>query len=199
MIKLLAAALLAAPLHAAPAALAVDSPGIWNRALALIRPQSAEVALNARFMQGSAWLDVDDAGLGINLTGTYTTNGVVRFSGRAGTGLTFEARPLASDPKPYGYQFVSNAVAARVVRFGDGFTLDGRAGAKPLSWTIRRDRMPDSWEIVGRDGTRLTAWITPTYAQVRGRFDPEKMTPEGVAALGAAIALMFSQGPNAAP
>lgn len=193
MNPLLAAGLLAAlPLLAAPASLTVDSPAVWRQALALVRPQASEVALNARYMQGSAWLDVDDAGLGIRLTGSHATNGIVRFSGRAGTGLSFEARPLDTAQRPYGYRFVSKTLSARVVRFGDGFALDGQAGGKPLALTLRRGTMPDRYDIDGRDGTRLTAWITPSYADVRGRFDPERMTPEGVAVLGAAVALMFS-------
>lgn len=52
--------------------------------------------------------------------------------------------------------------------------------------------MPDSYELVGRDGTRVKAWITPSFARLSGRFDPEKMSREGLAVLGAAIALMFS-------
>ena len=191
----LAAGLIAVlPVFAASAPPAVDSPEVWSRALELLKPVSSEVALNARFMTGGAWFDVNDAGLGIRLTGSHATNGVVKFSGRAGAGLSFEARPLDNDRRPYGYQFVSQALSARVTRFGDGFILNGKAGGKPLDLTLRRDRMPDSYEVVGRDGTRLRAWITPGNAELRGRFDPEKMTPEGMALLGAAVALMFSNG-----
>lgn len=197
---ILAAVLLAAsPLLAAPAAPAVDLPAAWRQALALAAPQASVVALNARFMQGSPWYDVDDAGLGIRLTGNHTTNGVVKFSGRAGAALTFEARPLDSTQRPYGWQFVSKTLTARIVRFDEGFTLDGRAGGKPLNLTLRRGRMPDRYEIVGRDGTKLDAWITASYADVSGRFNPEKMTPEGMAAMGAAIALMYSSGESARP
>lgn len=196
----LAAGLLAAlPLLAAPASPTVDNPAVWRQALALLRPQASEVDLSARYLQGSAWFDVDDAGLGIRLTGSHAVNGIVRFSGRAGAGLSFEARPLDTAQRPYGYRFMSKTLSAQVVRFGDGFALDGQAGGKPLNLTLRRDRMPDRYEIVGRDGTRLTAWITPSYADVRGRFDPERMTPEGVAVLGAAVALMFSNNGNVLP
>lgn len=187
------------PLLAAAAPPTADSPEVWRQAQALLKPAAADVALNALFMTGGAWFEVSDPGLGIRMTGSHTVNGIVKFSGRAGDGLVFEARPLDNSQRPSGYQFVSKALSARVIRSGDGFTLDGQAGGKPLSWTLRGGRLPDSHEAVARDGASLRAWITPGNAELRGRFDAEKMTPEGLAALGAAVALMFANDGRALP
>lgn len=196
MITNLIAGLLAlSPLLAAPAdaALTVENPEVWRQAQDLLRPLSSGVDLNARYTPGGSWFDVEDAGLGIRLTGRPATNGIVNFSGRAGGGLTFEARPLSSSRPAYGYNFLSGSLSARVVRFGGGLLIDGQAGGRPFVLTLERGAMPDSYEIVGRDGTRLKAWITPSFARLSGRFDPEKMTREGLAVLGAAVALMFSE------
>jgi len=196
MIKNLFIGLLAAsPLLAAPAAaeLTVENPEVWRQAEALVRPLASEVDLSARYMPGGAWFDVEDAGLGIRLTGRPGTNGIVNFSGRAGAGLTFEARPLSTTRPLYGYLILSASLSARVTRFGSGLLIEGQAGGRPLALTLERTAMPDSYEFIGRDGTRLKAWITPSFARLSGRFDPEKMTREGVAVLGAVVALMFSE------
>ena len=190
MITLLLAGLLAVP---AVAGLNVESPEVWSRAQALLQPLASAVDLSVRYTQGGSFFNVDDAGLGIHMSGQPATNGIVRFSGRAGSGLTFEAVPLSNTRPMYGYRFVSGSLSGRVVRFGDGLLIDGQAGGRPFALTFERTSMPDSWEIVGRDGTRLKAWITPSYAGLSGSFVPEKMTREGLAVLGAAIALMFSE------
>lgn len=190
MITILLAGLLAAP---AAASLTVESPEVWSRARALLRPLASAVDLSARYAPGGSFFNVDDAGLGIHLSGRPATNGVVKFSGRAGSALSFEARPLSNTRPLYGYQFLSGSLSARVVRFGDGLLIDGQAGGRPFVLTLERAFMPDTYDVVGRDGTRLKAWITPSYAGLSGRFDSEKMTPEGLSVLGAAIALMFSE------
>lgn len=190
MITILLAGLLAAP---AAAALNVESPEVWSRAQALLRPLASTVDLRARYTPGGSFFNVDDAGLGIHLSGQPATNGIVRFSGRAGAALSFEARPLTNTRPMYGYQFVSRTISARVVRFGNGLLIDGKAGGQPFALTLERAFMPDTYDIVGRDGTRLKAWITPSYASLSGSFVPEKMTPEGLSVLGASIALMFSE------
>lgn len=176
----------------ASASLMIEDPEVWNQAQALLRPLASEVELSARYQPGGSWFNVDDAGLGIHMTGRPATNGIVNFSGRAGAGLTFEARPLSNTRPVYGYHIVSGGLSARVSRFGDGLLIEGQAGGRPLALTLERTIMPDSYELVGRDGTRLKAWITPSFARVSGRFDPEKMSREGLSVLGAAIALMFS-------
>lgn len=176
----------------ASASLMIEDPGVWSQAQALLRPFASEVELSARYQPGGSWFDVEDAGLGIRMTGRPATNGVVNFSGRAGAGLSFEARPLSTTRPVHGYHILSGALSARVSRFGGGLLIEGQAGGRPLSLTLERTVMPDSYELVGRDGTRLKAWITPSFARVSGRFVPEKMSREGLAVLGAAIALMFS-------
>ncbi|MDD5304368.1 MAG: hypothetical protein PHS14_14820 [Elusimicrobia bacterium] len=190
MITILLAGLLAAP---AAASLTVENPQVWSRAQAILRPLASAVDLSASYATGGAWLDVADAGLGIRLTGRPATNGIVSFSGRAGAGLSFEARPLSTTRPVYGYQFVSGSLSARVVRFGDGLLIDGQAGGRPFALTLERAFMPDTWDVVGRDGTRLKAWITPSFARLSGPFDPNRMTPEGLSVLGASVALMFSE------
>lgn len=192
--NLLAGLLAASSFFAAPASasLMIEDPEVWSRAQALLRPLASEVDLSARYQPGGSWFDVEDAGLGIRMTGRPATNGIVSFSGRAGAGLAFEARPLSTTRPVYGYQILSRALSARVSRFGRGLLIEGQAGGRPLALTLERTVMPDSYELVGRDGTRLKAWITPSFARVSGRFDPEKMSREGLAVLGAALALMFS-------
>ena len=190
MITILLAGLLAFP---ASAALNVESPEVWSRAQSFLRPLASTVDLSARYTPGGSFFNVDDAGLGIHLSGQPATNGIVKFSGRAGAALSFEARPLTNTRPMYGYQFVSRTLSGRVVRFGNGLLIDGQAGGRPFALTLERAFMPDTYDIVGRDGTRLKAWITPSYASLSGGFDPEKMTPEGLSVLGAAIALMFSE------
>lgn len=190
MITIILAGLLAAP---AAASLTVENPEIWWQAQALLRPLASEVGLSARYAPGGAFFNVDDAGLGIHISGQPGTNGSVRFSGRAGSRLSFEAVPLSSSRPVYGYQFRSGSLSGRVVRFGNGLLIDGQAGGRPFVLTLERAFMPDTYDIVGRDGTRLKAWITPSYASLSGSFDPEKMTREGLSVLGAAIALMFSE------
>jgi hypothetical protein len=190
MLTLLLAGLLAAP---AAAGLNVESPEVWSRAQALLRPLAAAVDLGVRYTPGGSFFNVDDSGLGIHISGQPGTNGSVRFSGRAGSGLAFEAVPLSNTRPMYGYQFRSGALSGRVVRFGNGLLIDGQAGGRPFALTLERAFMPDTYDIVGRDGTRLKAWITPSYAGLSGSFVPEKMTREGLAVLGASIALMFSE------
>jgi hypothetical protein len=190
MNMLLLAGLLSVP---AAAALNVESPEVWSRAQALLRPVASAVDLRVSYTSGGSFFNVDDAGLGIHISGQPGTNGSVRFSGRAGTALAFEAMPLSNTRPVQGYQFVSGALSARVVRFGDGLLIDGKAGGRPFSLTVERAAMPDTYAVVGRDGTRLRAWITPSYAGLSGSFDPEKTTREGLAVLGASIALMFSE------
>ncbi|MDP3542173.1 MAG: hypothetical protein Q8T11_06835 [Elusimicrobiota bacterium] len=193
--RLLAGLLAVLPLLAASASASptVEDPEVWRRAQALLLPVAAEVDLNARYLPGGSWFDVEDAGLGIRMTGRPETNGIVRFSGRAGSGLAFEARPLSTTRPIYGYSILSGSLWARVTRFGGGLLIEGQAGGRPLALTLERTGMPDSYALVGLDGTRLTAWITPSFARLNGRFDAEKMTREGLSVLGAAIALMFSE------
>lgn len=192
--NLFAGLLAASPFLAvnASAVLTVEDPVVWLQAQALIQPLASEVELSVRYQPGGAWFDVEDAGLGIRMTGRPATNGIVNFSGRAGAGLAFEARPLSTTRPVYGYHLLSAALSARVSRFGGGLLIEGQAGGRPLALTLERTIMPDSYELVGRDGTRLKAWITPSFARLSGRFEPEKMSREGLAVLGAAIALMFS-------
>jgi hypothetical protein len=204
--SLLAGLLALSPLLAAPAAagFTVEDPGVWRQAQELLQPQSATVDLRVSFMRGGSFFNVDDSGLGIHVSGQPGTNGSVRFSGRAGAGaqLAFEAVPLSSSRPMYGYQFRSGSLSGRVVRFGRGLLIDGQAGGRPFVLTLDRTSMPDSWEIAGRDGTRLKAWITSSYAGITGAYLPEKMTREGLSVLGAAVALMFSEEggfPDATP
>jgi hypothetical protein len=193
--SLLAGLLALSSLLEAPAAasLTVENPEVWRQAQALLRPLAVTVNLSVRYMPGGSFFNVDDNGLGIHVSGQPGTNGIVRFSGRAGAGLAFEAVPLSSSRPVYGYQFRSGSLSGRVVRFGNGLLIDGQAGGRPFVLTLDRTSMPDSWEIAGRDGTRLKAWITPSFAGLSGGFDPDKMTREGLSVLGASIALMFSE------
>ena len=177
----------------ASASLGVEAPSVWRQAQEILQPASATVDLRVRFLRGGSLFNVDDAGLGIHISGQPGTNGSVRFSGRAGAGLAFEAMPLSTSRPVYGYQFRSASLSGRVVRFGRGLLIDGQAGGRPFVLTLERTSMPDSWEVVGRDGTRLKAWITPSYAGITGAFLPEKMSREGLSVLGAAVALMFSE------
>lgn len=154
---------------------------------------TSSVDLSVRYMPGGSFFNVDDNGLGIHVSGQPGTNGIVRFNGRAGAGLVFEAVPLSSSRPVYGNQFRSGSLSGRVVRFGNGLLIDGQAGGRPFVLTFERTSMPNSWEIVGREGTRLKAWITPSYVGLSGGFDPDKMTREGLSVLGASIALMFSE------
>ena len=161
-------------------------------------PAASEVDLSARYLPGGSWFDVGDQGLAIRLTGRPAVNGIVDFRGQAGGALAFEARPLSSAQPPYGYSLIGSAVSARVTRFGAGFLLEGQAGGRPLALTLERLRDQD-YQVVGRDGTKLKAWITPSLARLQGRFEPEKTSREGLAVLGAALALMFSEQPATPP
>ena len=152
MISILLAMFLSVP---AAASLTVESPEVWRQAQDLLRPLASTVDLRARYTPGGSFFNVDDAGLGIHLSGQPATNGIVRFSGRAGAALSFEARPLSNTRPLYGYQFVSRTISARVVRFGNGLLIDGQAGGRPFALTLERASMPDTYDIVGRDGTRL--------------------------------------------
>ncbi len=195
MYRILVAGLLAAlPLHAAaaPVSATIEAPEIWHQALALLKPLASEVRLTASSLPGGVWFDVRDTGLGIRLVGRPAAQGTVRFNGRAGSALAFEARPLDKTQPPSGYLFVSETLSARVVRSGEGFILEGQAGGKPLALTLRRGHEPHGYEVVDRDGTLLKARIMPSDARLQGLFDSERMTPEGLAVLGAAVALMFS-------
>ncbi|MDE2141784.1 MAG: hypothetical protein KGJ84_05170 [Elusimicrobia bacterium] len=160
-------------------------------------PAPREVDLNARCLPGGSGFDVDDAGLAIRLAGSPAADGIVDFRGEAGGALTFEARPLASGRPPYGYSFIGTSVAARVTRYGEGLLLEGRAGARPLMLTLEPIGAGE-YRIVGRDGTSLNAWITSSLARVRGAYDPDRMSYEGLSVLGAAMSLMCSDDAHAA-
>lgn len=193
---LVAGCLAALPLRAMSALVtpAVAAPEVWSQALALLKPSASEVRLSASSLPGGVWFDVLDPGLGIRLMGRPAANGIVKFNGRAGSALAFEARPLDQTQPPSGYLFVSRTLSARVVRSGEGFILEGQAGGKPLALTLQRGSGPHGYEVIGRDGSRLEARIRPSYARLSGRFDPERMSPEGLGVLGAAVALMFPNG-----
>jgi len=170
---------------------------LFSARVAASGPASRAVDLNAHCLPGGSGFDVDDAGLAILLTGSPAAEGIVDFRGQAGGALTFEARPLSPGRPPYGYSFVGAEVAARVVRQGEGFILEGRAGKRPFALSLERVGA-QGYQIVGRDGTRLKAWITPSSVRVQGGYDPERMSREGLSILGAALSLMFSDGGPAA-
>lgn len=152
------------------------------------RPFS-EVDLNVRFQTDGPWFNVDDDGLGIHVQGELGANGVVKFRGNADGKLEFEARPMDSARPPQGYFLRGKTLSAHLVRFGEGFTIEGHAGAIPLSLTLRRANWPDRYEVVDPEGTRLEAWIQPSFARIQAHYDSARMSPESLSVLGAAVGL----------
>ena len=164
----------------------------FTQAQELAPAPGTTVDLRVNYSSLGSWIEVQDPSLGIRLNSRVLTNGRMNFYGRAGDKkISFESEPLSGSDPNWGHVLRSAEVMVQVRRFGEGFLLDGRVGSRPVSLQVSRERF-DNYAVTDRGfGRVLEAWVPSSFAQFRGKFDPEKIDRETLAVLGAAAGLMF--------
>lgn len=112
----------------------------------------------------------------------------------AGRPVTINAAPISDKDPRLGYSLFGDSANVWLRPFGNGFSLTGTVGQRPL-WLQAEPLVSGGWRLWGQMGLELNAPGTKYNLWVTGRADLSEFNEQGLAVLGAALSVLHSLPP----